>query len=691
MFDVRVVLYESNTGRTHDHTGYATSTFRHEHPKPKHITITQNQPTTPRRPSSSRGRESSVHPGSTARAPPTGKMTSTAGGGIGGIGGGDGAGADGAAVTAQSPRSSSSSSSDPPPSRDLFEYLATLPPRVLRRLYAAPDPGGPCMARAVLQRLPELGGQFALRLAACGGTFPLPLVRLWTDGGSRSARREADASLAAMAGLGVIEPIRGLAGGADADAIDGGEEEEEEDRVVRLTPEFGAAIQASLSSLRSAPWEAAPPSALLGAAGGRATSAGKIDGEGAPPTANELETFTQKRWDSVLHFLVGSAPDDVEDPPAAVVKFLEQTGLMQEDPDWNSWQQQQYGEPPLVITARGYEFMLQDVRVQVWQFILQYFQSLENHKRCDEIRAEALLFLVCLSFCRVGDAFPAAALSAIGKTLMRDFSQFGLLYVAQVGTDAKTGKERRVFFPTRVAVNLVAGGLDDDDDEDDNAGGLRGGGGGHMGRGARGAEASGAAVRALEAALVDPRPNRSHVAIIVQTNFQLAAYTTSQLHLSMIGLFCDITNYRRLPNVIFYQITRESVKGAFKLGIEAGQILRFLRMHAHPHLRSGDLPLVPPNVEDQICLWDRERHRVRFDEVCHVQCRSKAEYRAVAQYSVDLGAFAWGSDVKLRLLVRFGLAERTLAFIRRWRTREAQRKERDGLKKPTKGRRAGYD
>ena len=198
LFDVRVALYESNTGRTHDHTGYATSTFRHEHPKPKHITISQNQPTTPRRPSSSRGRESSVHPGSTARAPPTGKMTSTAGGGIGGIGGGDGAGADGAAVTAQSPRSSSSSSSDPPPSRDLFEYLATLPPRVLRRLYAAPDPGGPCMARAVLQRLPELGGQFALRLAACGGTFPLPLVRLWTDGGSRSARREADASLAAM-------------------------------------------------------------------------------------------------------------------------------------------------------------------------------------------------------------------------------------------------------------------------------------------------------------------------------------------------------------------------------------------------------------------------------------------------------------------------------------------------------------
>ena len=559
----------------------------------------------------------------------------------------------------------------PPPTRDLFQYLSGLPPSSLRRLYAAPDPGGPSASRAVLQRLPELGGQFVLRLASCGGEFPLSLVRLWSTGAR--GRKEADAALRRMERLGIIEPLApgALGGRRGSDVIDmdldeaeaEGKKKEDDAAVVRLTPEYRVAIQASLTSLKSAPWDAVPREVLVAAAGNDAVQSSSSSSS-SPPTANELETYTQRRWDSVLHFLVGSAPDDVEDPPSAVVRFLEQTGLMQDDPDWSAGSSEGFDEAPLVITSRGYEFMLQDVRVQVWQFVLQYFQSLENHKRCEEIRSEALLFLICLSFCRVGEAYPASALSAIGQTLMKDFSQFGLLYVADAA--GVGGKSSKVFYPTRVAVNLVAGGLDDDDDDDDEDGG--GGGGG-----AGGSEASAAAVRALEASLNAPRPSRSHVAIIVQTNFQLCAYTTSELHVSMLGLFCDITNYRRLPNVIFYRITRESIKSAFKLGIEAAQILRFLRMHAHPRLRTGDQPLVPSNVEDQIWLWDRERHRVKLDEVYNVQCRTGAEFNAVAQYAADIGAYVWGSEAKLRQLVRYSLAERVLAFLRRWRSREAAR------------------
>ena len=571
------------------------------------------------------------------------------------------------AANTTSTTTGAASTAGPAPTRDLFQYLSSLPPSSLRRLYAAPDPGGPAASRAVLQRLPELGGQFVLRLASCGGEFPLTLVRLWSTG--TRGRREADAALRRMERLGIIEPLAAgaLGGRRGSDAIDmmdlGDDEaaeekkKDEDESVVRLTPEYRVAIQASLASLKSAPWDAVPREVLMAAA----TSNDAVQSSSSsPPTANELETYTQRRWDSVLHFLVGSAPDDVEDPPSAVVRFLEQTGLMQDDPEWSVAASEGFDEAPLVITSKGYEFMLQDVRVQVWQFILQYFQSLENHKRCEEIRSEALLFLICLSFCRVGEAYPASALSAIGQTLMKDFSQFGLLYVADAAGGVG-GKNSKVFYPTRVAVNLVAGGLDDDDDED-------GGGGG-----AGGSEASAAAVRALEASLNAPRPSRSHVAIIVQTNFQLCAYTTSELHVSMLGLFCDITNYRRLPNVIFYRITRESIKSAFKLGIEAGQILRFLRMHAHPRLRTGDQPLVPSNVEDQIWLWDRERHRVKLDEVYNVQCRTGAEFNAVAQYAADIGAYVWGSEAKLRQLVRYSLAERVLAFLRRWRSREAAR------------------
>ena len=38
----------------------------------------------------------------------------------------------------------------------------------------------------------------------------------------------------------------------------------------------------------------------------------------------ELEEFTRRRWNGVLHFLAGSDDDGAEDPPQAVVGFLEQ-------------------------------------------------------------------------------------------------------------------------------------------------------------------------------------------------------------------------------------------------------------------------------------------------------------------------------------------------------------------------------
>jgi transcription initiation factor TFIIH subunit 4 len=124
-----------------------------------------------------------------------------------------------------------------------------------------------------------------------------------------------------------------------------------------------------------------------------------------------------------------------------------------------------------------------------------------------------------------------------------------------------------------------------------------------------------AASRALEESLAAPVPSRSHLAIVVQTNFQVVCYTRSKLHISTLGLFCDVTTFRKLPNVIFFHITRDSIRSAFRLGVLADQILRFLHVHAHPMLRNGDQPSVPSNVTDQILLWDKERHRVVMDEV----------------------------------------------------------------------------
>jgi transcription initiation factor TFIIH subunit 4 len=310
--------------------------------------------------------------------------------------------------------------------------------------------------------------------------------------------------------------------------------------------------------------------------------------------------------------------------------------------------------------------MLQDVHVQVWQFILKYIQKMVGAQvntekaQKEAARKEALLFLICLSYCRVGKGYPAGALTKSTKNIMKEWSYFGLLYICKIGGAL-------MFFPTRVAVNLVVGGLAD--------GIGSAAGSASESTSVAALSSSAAATRVLENALEDPIPSKNHIAIIVQTNFQVCAYTTSALHVSMLGLFCDVTTFRRLPNVIFYRITRDSIKGAFKLGIEARQILRFLKMHAHPRLRTGDQPLIPGNIEDQIVLWDRERSRVKMEEVYSLQCQNEMEYEAVRQYTQDHDAFGWGSETKLRIMVNYDNAEQTVTFVRKWRARQAKKRE----------------
>ena len=239
--------------------------------------------------------------------------------------------------------------------------------------------------------------------------------------------------------------------------------------------------------------------------------------------------------------------------------------------------------------------MLRDINAQVWQFVLQYMNSLSHHEMRDTIRVDALSVLICLGSTRVGEGYHISVLgkSKEARQVMKDFGRFGLVFVCRVA-----GK--LAFYPTRVAVNLIA--------SNEKATGGNAEDGSTLGQ-------SVAATRSLEEALKAPVPSRSHLAVIVQTNFQVVAYTRSRLHISTLGLFCDVQSYRRLPNVVFFHLSRDSIRGAFRLGVTADQILRFLHVHAHPMLRSDGRPLVPANVRDQIMLWDRERRRVVMDEV----------------------------------------------------------------------------
>ena len=104
--------------------------------------------------------------------------------------------------------------------------------------------------------------------------------------------------------------------------------------------------------------------------------------------------------------------------------------------------------------------MLQDVIVQVWQFILKYIKKMAGAQvkvntavdQQEAARKEALLFLICLSYCKVGKGYPAGALTKRTKKITKKWSYFGLLYIF-----CKIG-HALILFPTRMVVNLVIGG-----------------------------------------------------------------------------------------------------------------------------------------------------------------------------------------------------------------------------------------
>ena len=506
----------------------------------------------------------------------------------------------------------------------MLDYLQShLPRSSLLELYK--DEGrGRYVCRAVLQRLPETSQQVIIRLSCCGGSFARSALSIWTKHKNPSrAQRDVDE----LYQWAIITQLGDDAGGK-------GE--------ITLTEEFFQGLKDSLQSLDASPWMALTQEQ----ADFLEQEATRVLGKPVQfpsMTPEDLEKYTQDQWDAVLHYLVGTPNMQIQ-PNPAITHFLLETNLMQPDPDYKG---SDPDDAPLVITQKGYDFMLQDNAQQVWHFVMQYLKSMETHAKAQALQKEALLVLICLSFSRFGECYSAASLSKDGRVIMKDLALFGLLYVKKIG---KTS----VFYPTRIAMQLVGNG--------DGAGTGSAGGMWTL------------SSKALEAALSHPRPHdSSHLAIIAQTNFQLCAYTTSELHVSMLGLFCDVQTIRRLPNVVFMSITRDSVKAAFTLGIQAQQILRFLEKHAHPKLRQGTASATPSNIVDQIYLWDRERHRLSWNEVFMHQCMLPGEFQAVKKFAIGWDAHVWSSENRNQLFLQYKHAERVQTFVRSWRAKAAAR------------------
>jgi transcription initiation factor TFIIH subunit 4 len=297
-----------------------------------------------------------------------------------------------------------------------------------------------------------------------------------------------------------------------------------------------------------------------------------------------IVSYANERWETLLRFMVdipGSHAGITKD----VVEVMKFAGLMTSpSPD----------KLP-TITHFGFQFLLLRQPAQVWYFMTQYLQSLQNRG----LNAlECLVFLLQISFATLGKDYSMEGMTDSQKSMIQNLREFGLVY------QRKRSVPR--YYPTQLAINLLSGSRGEDSSE------------------------------------------KKAGYIILETNFHLLAYTNSPLQVAIIAIFCQLQY--KFPNMVMGVITRDSIHEALKSGITAEQILTFLRTHAHPQMLAK-LPIIPSTVVDQIKLWEMERDRLQFtDGVLYSQFMSLSDYELLKKYAEELGVLQWSSDRK-RLMV----------------------------------------
>ena len=308
--------------------------------------------------------------------------------------------------------------------------------------------------------------------------------------------------------------------------------------------------------------------------------------DGARPTPTDLEKYAADRWDSVLHFMVGSsqhASSSGTRLSASVLNLLESSGLMAK-PSSDSPQP----DGKLHITQAGFRFLLQDMNTQIWSFLLQYVEIAD---RLGMDMIEMLQFFFMLGCLELGMPYSSRELTPTQQALLGDLADFGLVW--------RRSKKSFVFYPTKFATTLT-----------------------------------------VDKEKVSQAHTREAF-LVIETNYRIYAYTQSPLQISVLGLFVSLK--ARFPNMVVGMITRDSVRSALQHGITAAQIVHYLTVHAHTVMKQKT-PVLPQTVSDQIALWELERNRLMFkDAFLYKDFEIEEEFDAAYQYAQDLKILLWSN------------------------------------------------
>lgn len=284
------------------------------------------------------------------------------------------------------------------------------------------------------------------------------------------------------------------------------------------------------------------------------------------------------------------------------------------------------------ITAAGYEYILKNKALQIWEFVYERLRHLQAQNHPDDA-TDVVTLLFKLAYCEYGKWYTSDNLTVEQKKLMAEFASLGIVFQEKGGA----------FFPTKTAISMLYEST------------------GLYGRApskSQGDLGVGSSHGANDGGAMDM--SDSQLKLITETTFQVTAYVESDLHFEMLQLFMEIE--MRMPGMVSGRITRERTHDAFKKNITAVQILDFLHMYAHELCRANE-HVVPSNVCDQIVLWENETKRINAESAVIYSVRELFEpeeilpaYKAMLKKANDFGCLLWCNDDKKKMAIKASFA-----------------------------------
>ena len=503
-------------------------------------------------------------------------------------------------------------------------FLSELTDGEMDELYA----GAPWASLAALRALDSVGKQIVLRMtygaSGEGGASGIDrdVVERWFRDGDGGI----GAMTAAMERLGRLRVLRAGSREERMKDVEGGDGDEDVEALMRGEEETTSSLMdPSVTSYVLHPAFAANVRRALerGFAGLEDFDAGEetkgdAEAQSKAPDRATLNAYAKSKWEDLLLTLTGAS--DAFAKPGSKVRLDAQAlfraaGLTTATASGIK----KGGQKRLKnagVTAAGFRFLLTTAQEQIWVLLTQYIA--DSQKNAATIGV--ISFLLRLTFQQPGRAYAmTGALSETEQDVVRDLTHLGLLYTFEV-------KKKWYYVPT-----LLSSGL---------SSGFSAEGVGDARRSAGDAATSASAVAA----------DSGH--IIVETNYRVYAYTSSLVEMEILRLFTR-ADYR-LPNLYVGMLTRESVQNALRAGVDAEQIVAYIRAHAHKQVRRKK-PSVPNTVCDQIRLWARDMERVDAQD-CVLYCdfpTAGGFYEAVAREAAKRpGVLLWKDDVGRKLTVR---------------------------------------